>query len=129
VLLNGASPYLGLKTETSFSMFSNLRTEAGEENHLFLPRLDWFELQDDVVEIGASGAPELARFAGTGERLAWFEVRRALDRRRDEGVRVTYRRDGQWVEASSAEPIPLLLDRTLVFRPLPPVGAPPACGH
>ena len=129
VLLNGASPYLGLKTETSFSMFSNLRTEAGEENHLFLPRLDWFELQDDVVEIGASSAPELARFAGTGERLVWFEVRRALDRRRDEGVRVTYRRDGRSFEASSAEPLPFLLDRTLVFRPLPPAGAPSSCRH
>ncbi len=129
VLLNGASPYLGLKTETSFSMFSNLRTEAGEENHLLLPRLDWFDLQDDVVEIGASNVPDLAPFAATGERVVWFEVRRALDRRRDESLRVTYRREGPWIEASSAEPIPLLLDRALVFRPLPPAGAPPTCRH
>jgi hypothetical protein len=32
--LNGASPYLGLKTESSISMFSNLHTEGGKTNHL-----------------------------------------------------------------------------------------------
>ncbi|HIE71964.1 MAG TPA: hypothetical protein EYP98_18285, partial [Planctomycetes bacterium] len=34
VFLNGASPYLGLKTEHSFAMFSNLQTEGDEWNHL-----------------------------------------------------------------------------------------------
>ena len=129
VMFNGASPYLGLKTETSFSMFSNLRTEAGEENHLFLPRLDWFDFQDEVIEIGAANAPDLARLAATGERLVWFELRRALYRRHDEGLKVRYRVDGAWREATSAAPIPLLLDRALVFRPLPPAGAPATCRH
>ncbi len=52
VLFNGLNPYLGLKTENAFSMFSNLRTEGGRSNHLFLG--DWmkvFDLQDDLVEI------------------------------------------------------------------------------
>ena len=35
VLLNGLCPYIGLKTETSFTMFANLRTEEGLANHLF----------------------------------------------------------------------------------------------
>jgi hypothetical protein len=129
VLLNGALPYLGLKTETSFAMFSNLRTEAGEENHLLLPRLDWFDFQDDVVEIGAASHPELEHYAATGERLVWFELRRFLDRRSAEGIQVTYRRDGEWRQAGAVEPIPFLLDRTLVFRPLPPAGAPAVCRH
>jgi len=34
VFLNGASPWLGYKTEYSFAMYSNLRTEGGKTNHL-----------------------------------------------------------------------------------------------
>lgn len=36
-LLNGATPYLGLKTVANYSMFSNLRTEGGRTNHLLVP--------------------------------------------------------------------------------------------
>lgn len=36
-VLNGLSPYTGLKIRSSFAMFSNLRTEGGRSNHLFLP--------------------------------------------------------------------------------------------
>jgi hypothetical protein len=45
------SPYLGFRTEGSFSMFSNLRTEGGVNNHLFMPNLHLFDYQDDLVEI------------------------------------------------------------------------------
>ena len=34
---HGFAPYLGLKTEAVFSIFSNLQTEEGRWNHLFLP--------------------------------------------------------------------------------------------
>jgi hypothetical protein len=37
VVFNGLNPYLGLKTEGTFSMFSNLRTELNSTNHLFIP--------------------------------------------------------------------------------------------
>src|SRR6185436_17084 len=36
VIANGAMPYLAVKTQGSFAMFSNLRTEING-NHLFLP--------------------------------------------------------------------------------------------
>merc|ERR1712113_392661 len=36
-VLNGASPYLGLKTQYTWSLFSNLRVEDGVSNHLFIP--------------------------------------------------------------------------------------------
>ncbi len=37
VVVNGLCPYVGLKTEHSFTMFSNLRTEPERWNHDFLP--------------------------------------------------------------------------------------------
>jgi Ca2+/Na+ antiporter len=48
--LNGSAAYLGLQTDNVFSMFSNLRTEGGKTNHLFIPA--WtqiFDYQKEVV--------------------------------------------------------------------------------
>ncbi len=64
VFLNGLSPYLGLKTESSFAMFSNLRTEGGVSNHLLVPAsLQLFNYQDDMIEIVASSDKFLQRLA------------------------------------------------------------------
>lgn len=47
--LIGSSNYLGLGTSNSFSMFSNLRTEGSEWNHLFFPRaMRLFHYQDHI---------------------------------------------------------------------------------
>jgi hypothetical protein len=52
VALNALTPYVGLKTQNAFTMYSNLQTEQGVWNHLFLPEaMRVFELQDDLVEI------------------------------------------------------------------------------
>ena len=55
VLFTGMNPYLGLRTQTSFTMFSNLRTEGGQTNHFFMP-LSWHFAgwQKDVVQPLAS---------------------------------------------------------------------------
>ncbi|MEM7132143.1 MAG: hypothetical protein AAF702_37905 [Chloroflexota bacterium] len=55
LFFNGLTPYLGLKTLTTFSMYSNLHTEAGETNHFVVP-VTWqrWGFQQDVVEIVAS---------------------------------------------------------------------------
>jgi len=47
------NPYLGLRTVGNLTMFSNLRTDGPESNHLLLRSnpLKIFRLQDDVVEI------------------------------------------------------------------------------
>ena len=37
LVCNAMTPYLGLKTESSFAMFSNLHTETGYWNHAFIP--------------------------------------------------------------------------------------------
>lgn len=51
LFFNGASPYLGWKTEYSYAMYSNLRTEGGRTNHLFLPVISLFDYQTDLVEV------------------------------------------------------------------------------
>lgn len=60
VFLNGAAPYLGLKTEASFSMFSNLRTEGNRTNHQFIPvSTQIFDFQKDLVSIINTDDPRL----------------------------------------------------------------------
>ena len=53
LLLFGLTSYFGLRTAGNFSMYSNLRTEAGRSNHLVLGdnQLKWASYQDDVVRI------------------------------------------------------------------------------
>lgn len=91
LLLNGLSPYVGLKTHHAFAMFSNLRTEAHQSNHLLLPAtlrvVDWV---DDEVQVLAT-EPGGIRVNAPGERYTWFEFRRMMMDVGD-GVAITYRR-------------------------------------
>ena len=69
--LNCAAPYFGLKTAQTMNMFSNLRLENGESNHLVFTRtIGPFSYLDDVAFITeATGAPKLqqiAAYPGTG---------------------------------------------------------------
>ena len=75
-VLNGCSPYLGLKTETAFAMYSNLRTEGGQSNHLLVPaRVQLFGFQRDLIEIKDSSSGFLASLARRKLMLPFFEVR------------------------------------------------------
>ncbi|UOR06566.1 hypothetical protein MUN82_05580 [Hymenobacter aerilatus] len=94
VFLNGISPYLGLKTESSFAMFSNLRTEGGITNHLFIPvSAQVFDFQKDMIEVVASSDAELQRVADEGKLITFFQFKnRVADAR---PARVEYLRNGQ----------------------------------
>jgi hypothetical protein len=127
VLLNGFNPYLGLRTQLSFSMFSNLRTEGGLSNHWFMPRLiSLGHYQEDLVEIIASDDAELAEYQNKQLLLPYFEFRRMVSGLAD--VNVTYRRGGveqtfrcaagRCNDAELAEPYSRLLGRLLYFRPV-----------
>jgi hypothetical protein len=137
VVLNGSSQYLGLKTENAFTMYSNLRTEAGHNNHLILPALRLGGWQDDVVEVLESDLPALAPYVGQEERITWFELRRITSTADGEfGVR--YRRGGEelWYHAGNggggdpelATPHPLWVAKLLSFRPVSPREH-PLCSH
>ncbi len=148
VLLNGLWPWLGGRTQTSFSMYSNLRSEAAG-NHLFLKRVDLFQLQNDMVEVRTS-APDLLgpsdkprgiqQFANLGYRvLPWFEFRRLVSER-DGDFEVTYLRNGEeaslgrkdgvnYGDPAAFEPLPLLARKFLWFRRLETLEGPMCCTH
>jgi hypothetical protein len=127
-LVNGATAYLGLKTVANYSMFSNLRTEGGQTNHLLIPAGQFFlaDYQNDLARLESVDAvpPErwpfwvwLAGGARWVRRNAWWlsempgvrvpfaEVRRTLQLWRAVGfthVSIVYERQGVWYEAEDA---------------------------
>jgi hypothetical protein len=126
VFLNGASPYLGLKTEHSFAMFSNLQTEGDEWNHLIVPpAVQVFDLQDDLVEIVESSDAHLTDLGQRRLKKVWLEFRRYLLYRPDTSV--TYRRGGVEYrvqrcgdDPALSEPLPLLVRKLFWFRSVSP---------
>lgn len=148
VLLNGAWPWLGSRTQTSFSMYSNLRSEAAG-NHLFLKRADLFDLQKDMVEVltaapdilGPSSKPRgIQQFANLGYRvLPWFEFRRVVSEHEGD-FEVTYTRNGReeslgrrggetFGDPEAFRPLPLLARKFLWFRRLESLDGPMPCTH
>jgi hypothetical protein len=122
VFLNGACPYLGLKTETSFSMFSNLRTEGGRTNHLLAPTsLQLFAFQRDLVEVMDASDAALRARGRAGKRIAFFELRDWLSRHPDSSV--SFVRGSQRSDLARAgddprfaTPTPVWLRKLLRFR-------------
>lgn len=127
VLLNGVSPYIGLKTGSSFTMFSNLRTENHSQNHLFLSGLPTVaNFQSDVVEILAADRPELQRYVGSEVLLPAFEVERITSeitgdfhfRHLRAGLeRESSRHNGTLVNGVLDSGYSPLLGRLMLFRP------------
>jgi hypothetical protein len=94
VVLTGFNPYLGLRTQLSFSMFSNLRTEGGRSNHLFMPRLATItSYQDDLVEVLDSDTPAVLELKRQELLLPYFEFREVVSEFMD--VHITYLRQGE----------------------------------
>jgi len=122
---NGLSPYLGLKTENSYTMFSNLRTEGGEWNHYLVPQqLQVFGLQDELVRVLSSQDPYLRRLAAGGYRIVPLELRRYSAEHPDTALSYETR-DGRFSARRAAEdprlrPPPAVLAKLLLFRPVPP---------
>ncbi len=87
----GANPYLGLKTEGTLVMFSNLLTENGRTNHILVPAsAQIFNYQREVVEILDSSEPTLRHTRDAGRMLTLFELKVAALRHPDESVRFAY---------------------------------------
>ncbi len=147
VILNGFNPWIGLKTQTSFSMYSNLRSE-GDGNHVFLKRIDLFPLQNDLVELVAYqpdilAPPEKPRnfqqHANTGPIFPYFELRRLLSQHKGD-VKVIYRRGGKDLDVVRQgnvvsgddllfKPIPWYRYKLLWFRRLKSLEEPMHCTH
>jgi hypothetical protein len=130
VVINGASPYLGLKTQTAWSMFSNLRTEGGYSNHLIVRHPYYLAgYQTDLVEIRRSSDPRLSVFQDSGYLIPYFELRRYLSLHRPSSpvaAGLVYMRNGTRITVSKPEDDPELftppnyiLRKLLSFRPVP----------
>ncbi|MDQ3642939.1 MAG: hypothetical protein M3450_16105 [Actinomycetota bacterium] len=127
IVLNSASRYVGLKTESSLTMFSNLHTEGGQWNHLLIPEaVRVFPYQDHPVRVLASNDPALDAQGHDGVRLVPFELERHLRSR--PGTIATYAttdapRDKVLTAGPGTDAAPLtrrFLDKIVKFQPVPP---------
>jgi hypothetical protein len=144
LFLMGMSPYLGLRTELAVAMFSNLRTEGGRTNHLFMPRWHIAGYQDDVVELIEFTLPDAGRDANDMQLgailydrllLTWFDFRVRLSGL-TQPFQVRYLRNGteyfldSTLDANNelCRPPSLLAAKLLDFRPFEKEG-PMLCRH
>lgn len=128
LVINAASPYVGLKTTSSFTMFSNLHTEGGTTNHLLLPRFSVFSYQDDLVDIVGSSDSVLKERVRDDQLVTYHELRRRLGLAPD--ARVTFIREGElhFVEPTGEgheiDPLSAWERKLLHFRPVAEDGTP-----
>ena len=88
LILNGIAPYLGSKTEYSFAMFSNLRTEGGISNHYLVPAsVQIFNYQKDLVEVISSSDPVLQDLGEKGKLITYFELKETFRKRKIDSLR------------------------------------------
>jgi hypothetical protein len=146
MLVNGLTPHIGVKNTQAFAMYSNLRTEGGVSNHLFLPSaLQVFDQERDLVTIVSSSDRVLALLArrqwhGSNYFYSYIAGNQDLDpadapswqvpfaslrlrvsdlaRQGVRGVRVTYDRGGRRYTTENAERDPTLARASLLERKL-----------
>lgn len=135
VFVNGTFPYLGLKTENSYAMFSNLRTEGGVTNHFVIPAsVQIFGYQKEVVEIISSTDPYLQQLARQDLALVLFEFRGYVNEHRPERVEYLFNGEKKIVERGDKASLqalgsnPYVLQKLMKFRPFAVNGAQP-CEH
>lgn len=138
VFFNGLCPYIGLKTESAFAMYSNLRTESNSTNHLFMPvRYRLANYQEDIIEIIESNDRGLASLATENEGITALEFRRNVNKRKKDDFFVTYKRGGVQRTLTTAnrgrderlEPLSWTEGRLLHFRTVQLWDGPQLCGH
>jgi hypothetical protein len=133
LFLSCLSPYLGLKTESSIAMFSNLHTEGGQTNHLlFSTPPYWFGYQSDVVQVVATSSPLLQDVAAAGDSMVWFSLQQHL--RANPQHWVTFRRNGvahERIDAAAIAHLPQAswFERTFLIFKTVNFDRPKVCTH
>ncbi len=125
LIVNGMSPYLGLQTDSSFEMFSNLRTEPGAWNHLLVPEaVRIFGYQDRPVRVVASNDPALTTRGGGATAVLRFELERYLREHPGTVAAALAPGDAAPRTLGPLPPGPTPAERIAVFRDVPPPGTP-----
>lgn len=126
MVLYVSMPYIGLRTDGVFTMFSNLRTEGPGTNHLFLPSWHVVDLQNDLVVLVESNDEKLAELAEDGQQIPRFEVERILGA--DDDLYVVEATESGEVRlgagGTAIEPPGPLVSRLLHFRAVAASGDP-----
>jgi hypothetical protein len=128
-IVNGISPYLGIKTRRGFSMYSNLRIEPQYSNHLFMPRSpDLFGYLTDTVRINETTEPALQSRSDTStQRVPYItlcEYVAEMDGRQTRaGEFVSYERNGQDYRVMRGDTLPAdcppwIARKLLLFGPV-----------
>jgi hypothetical protein len=132
VLVNALTPYLGLKTRYSFTMYSNIRTEADLWNHLVVPSaVRVAELEDDLVRVTRVTGAGADAAAIVGAQVPTGEARRVLAPHPD--AIAVYEMEGRRhvadpvaSDATVGTPLPVGMAKLAGFRPVEPVDV---CQH
>src|SRR5271167_2338492 len=135
LIFDGINPYLGLKTDTAFAMYSNLRSEGGETNHfLWRHPLALANYQEDLVQVLDSNDVALKLTAKRGWPIPFFDLRWRISFLAHDGAKnisITYIRKGETIHRDAAESDPelstrpSLLERKLLrFRAIGREGCP-----
>jgi hypothetical protein len=132
-LVNACAPYLGLKTRSAFTMYSNLRIEPGYSNHFFMPTsFDLFGYLSDTVQISHTSDPSLQeRVSRESAQMAYLSLCTYLACQDDickEANRsgtVSYYRGGELVHHDLRDPLPpscppWMARKLLLFGPTGP---------
>ena len=142
IFLNGLSPYLGLKTESAFSMFSNLRTETASNHLLFPETMKVFDYQEDIVKVHDSSSPIFVfdvYHEADIRMYTVFEFKRRINELLAEGkdmtINFTYQDEAYLLELSDGQvnlpewaELPAYWKlKTLYFRPI--YAGPSLCQH
>lgn len=117
VVLNGAAPYLGVKTASGFNMYANLVTAEGRSNHLLIRRTA-NPVDVAYVTVVASDGAGLRSYADSGWAVPESNLRHYLAAH--PGVRAAFERtDGSVVSGTGEQlgvPLPLWREKLLPFR-------------
>lgn len=136
VFLNGLSPYLGLKTESSFAMFANLRTESGVSNHYIMPAsMQVFDYQKEMVEFVRSSDKYLNRLAESDQVMNYLKFKDYVIRNQPDVVEYIYQGKVQTFRMAEAKSNDALLQanpywfrKLMNFREISKSAQEP-CGH
>lgn len=135
LLFNGYAPYMGLKTITTLSMFSNLYVEDSTNNHFFMPSAClFFDYPKESIKVVSSDLQVLSNTISK-ERIIYLEFQRILQNNRSKKFKVSYEYKGRVFnldfpkdyDSSYWESLPYLVRKFVIFRNLPMEGKPCHC--